>query len=177
MAIMSIVMAMFTSGILQIFRTANKNESTSIAQSQLNLTFLRLDKEIRYASGISVPALVGADWYVEFVTVNTGVAVCAELKLVASTGQLLRRQWPQGMTLLAPGPWTPLASGVSAPQPFTFHAADATANFHRLQLRLTARSGAGDSASSTETDVTFTALNTSLATSSAAVCTEGRSVP
>jgi hypothetical protein len=177
MTIMIVVMAMFTTGIIQIYRTVNETESTSIAQSQVNIAFLRLDREIRYASGLSVPLQVGADWYVEYVTTNTGVPVCTELRLNVAAGQLQRRTWVQGATPLVPSAWLPVASNVSSPQPFTLLPADATANFHRLRLALVATSGKGDTAASAETAVTFTALNTSLSTSGTAVCTEGRPIP
>jgi type II secretory pathway pseudopilin PulG len=177
MSIMGVFMAMFTATILGIFRTVDRSDATSTAQSQVNLAFLRLDKEIRYAAGISVPASVGADPYVEYLTANTGTPVCTELRLHLATGQLQRRTWTEGSAPVTPGAWVPLASNVSSAQPFTFSVADATFNFQRLRLTLVAKAGAGSTAASRLTDTTFTALNTSLATSSAAICTEGRSIP
>jgi prepilin-type N-terminal cleavage/methylation domain-containing protein len=176
MSVMSIFMTMFSAGVVQMFRAANKSESASTAQSQVNLAFLRLDKEIRYAAGLSAPGPVGSDPYVEYLTTNTGSPVCSELRLHLATRQLQRRTWPQGSGT-APTAWIPLASDVSSAQPFTVSGADATYNFQRLQLRLAASAGAGGSATTKWTDVTFTALNTSLGTSSATICTEGRAMP
>ncbi len=177
MSIMTIVGAIFTAGVLQMFRSANRSEAASTAQSQINNAFLRLDKEIRYAAGISTPGSVGSDSYVEFLTTNTGTPVCTELRLHVATRQLQRRTWIQGSSPLTPSAWIPLASFVSSTQPFTLSAADATFNFQRLQLKLVGTSGAGGTATSKQTDVTFTALNTSPTTSSATVCTEGRAIP
>jgi type II secretory pathway pseudopilin PulG len=177
MSIMTIVGAIFTAGVLQMFRSANRSEAASTAQSQINNAFLRLDKEIRYAAGISTPGSVGSDSYVEFLTTNTGTPVCTELRLHVATKQLQRRTWIQGSSPLTPSTWIPLASLVSSTQPFTLSAADATFNFQRLQLKLAGTSGAGGTATSKQTDVTFTALNTSPTTSSATVCTEGRAIP
>jgi len=175
--LVSIFLVMFTGGILQMYRSANKHESLSTAQSQINTAFLRLDKEIRYSSGISTPATVGSDPYVEYLMTNTGTAVCVEVRLHVSNGQLQRRTWTQGASPLVPTAWIPLASGVSGATPFTFTAADPTYNFQRLELKLTGTAGMGTTATTKPTDVTFTALNTSLSTNSTTTCTEGRTVP
>jgi len=173
MSIMAVVMAMFTGGVIQMYRSTHKNEAIATAQAQMNIAFLRLDKEIRYATGISTPGTVGVDSYVEYLTTNTGTAVCTQLRLKIDEQQLQRRSWTQGAM---PGGFLPLASSVSSGAPFTLFPADATYNFQRLQLRLKATTGTGGTQTSAETDITFTALNTSLSTSSATVCTEGRAV-
>lgn len=176
MTLLSIFMAMFTTGVVTMYRSANRNQAISAAQSQVGTVYLRLDKEIRYAAGISEPGPVGADSYVEYLTVFTGTPVCTQLRLDVDSGQLQRRSWRQGSTPLMPGAWIPLAAEVSSAQPFTRWPADATYNFQRLQLQLDARSGAGPAATSRHSDVTFTALNTTLDTASNTVCTEGRAV-
>jgi hypothetical protein len=177
MTLMSIFMSLFTGGVVRMFRSANRTQALTAAQTQVTNTFLRLDKEIRYAAGISTPGPVGADSYVEYVTSFTGTAMCTELRLNVASGQLQRRTWQQGVLPLVPSAWIPMATSVSSTQPFTFLAADATFNFQRLQLKLDATSGGGPATAARRTDVTFTALNTTLATSSATACTEGRSVP
>jgi type II secretory pathway pseudopilin PulG len=176
MTIMSVVMAIFTGGIIEMYNSANKNESLSTAQSEVNIMFLRLDREIRYAAGISLPDVVGGDSYVEYLTGSTGTALCTELRLNVALGQLQRRTWLKGST---PSPvWTPMASGVTSGTPFTFAAADATFRFQRLELKFNTTSGSAvSSVTTTQTDITFTALNTSQSTVSAAACTEGRSYP
>ena len=168
-AIMSIVMSLFTAGILQMYRTVNRTQATATVQAQLHIAFQRLDKEIRYAVGLSTPGAVGADPYVEYLTANTGSPICAELRLHVATAQLQRRTWTQGASPLVPGPWTPLAAGVTGATPFTVLPADATFNAQRLRLQLTA--------TAKQVDVTFTAVNTSLTTASTTLCTEGRPIP
>ena len=153
---MSVVMAIFTGGIVQMFNTSDKSESLAASQAQNNIAFLRLDKQIRYASGISTPGAVNSAPYVEYLLASTGTATCY-----------------QGTTASG-SPWTVLASGVTSTQPFTYLAANATFNFQRLRLRLTATYGGNKTLSAANTDITFTAVNTTLGTSSAAVCTEGR---
>lgn len=177
MTLMSAFMAMFTGGIVQMFRSANETEAMSIAQSQLTTAFLRLDGEIRYAAGISDPGPVGADSYVEYLTTNTGVAVCTELRLNVASGQLQSRSWPRDVTPPAPGAWNPLASDISSSQPFVRSAGDSTYNFQRLRLNLAATAGGGTTGASKQTDVTFTALNTTQDTDSDTVCADGRLLP
>jgi hypothetical protein len=172
MAVLSVVMAMFTAGILQMFNVADKGEALAVTQAQNTTSFLRLDKEIRYANGISMQGTVGSDPYVEYLISGAGTPTCYELRVTGST--LQQRVWTQG-GLPTSGKWIVLASGVSSSQPFTYIAPDAAFNFQRLRLQLISTSGLGARLTSSNTDVTFTALNTTLGTSSASVCTEGRS--
>jgi prepilin-type N-terminal cleavage/methylation domain-containing protein len=171
MSIMAVFMAMMTTGIVQVYRAINSNDAIAAAQSQANIAFLRLDREIRYASDMSTEGQVGSDWYVEYLTTYTGTSVCSELRLHVANGQLQRRTWTQGGTV--PTTWTVLASGLTATRPFTFRSADATFNYPRLALSLTAKAGTGTTAATKQMSITFTALNATSA--SASVCTEGRS--
>lgn len=62
--------------------------------------------------------------------------------------------------------WTQIATDIDAPRdsvPFERIAADAVQNFDRMQLNLEATTGSSDSRTKTNTNVRFTALNTSLA--------------
>jgi prepilin-type N-terminal cleavage/methylation domain-containing protein len=172
MSVMSVVMAIFTAGVVQMYNTSNKTESLAVSQAQSNTAFLRLDKQIRYASGISTPGTVAGTPYVEYLLAGSGTATCYELRLKDS--KLQQRVWTQGGTI-ANSPWTVLSNGVTASQPFTYLAPDATFNFQRLRLQLTTTYGGNQTLSAANTDITFTALNTTLGTSSASVCTEGRS--
>ncbi len=177
MSIMSILMVIFTGGILEVYRFANRSEAAAAASTQLNIAFMRLDKEVRYASGISTPGTVGVDHYVEYLITNTGTPVCVELRLDVADRQLQRRTWVQGSPPGSLTAWTPLTSGVSGDQPFTTRPADATFSYQRLTVTLTADAGSGSTARATEGSVTFTALNTSFESSTANVCTEGRTAP
>lgn len=189
MVVMSIALVIFTTGFLQVYRTMNKTESLSTAQAQVTMAFQRLDREVRYASGISDQAQVGADFYVEYLVTPLvrspaptpppeRTPTCVQLRLRVSTQQLQRRTWPKGVTPVTPTPWIPLVSGVVGGQPFDTDDADPAVNYQQsLRVSITVRSGTGGTATLRTTDVTFTALNTSIATSSADICTEGRVVP
>jgi len=181
MAIMGVVMSIFTTAIVGVFRSSGRTDTQSTAQSQINIAFLRLDKEIRYASAIVEPAQFSDGWYVEYLTTNATDPLCTELRLDTATGQLSRRGWTettQSPVTAVAGTvtdWVPLVSGVSTATttPFAFHAADSTQNYQRLTLDLTIGTGSSPS-TSRHTKVTFTALNTSLSTKNPNACTELR---
>jgi type II secretory pathway component PulJ len=187
LTIMSITMAIFTTGIVSIFRAQNKTESASTAQTRVNLAFLRLDKQLRYASDISSPGQYNSNWRVEYLLTNAGTAECIQLQLDVASGELQQRSWDQG-TISTRTAWTRLAADVSAPvapddtRPFVLVPADATSALERLEVRLIATSGAGAALTKAKTDVTFTAMNTTVgsttsSSSSTDVCAEGRNVP
>jgi prepilin-type N-terminal cleavage/methylation domain-containing protein len=170
--IMAFMMAIFTTGIVQMYAAANKTESMSAAQSQVNLVFLRLDKEVRYSAAISDPEQVGSRWYVGMLNTTTNVERCTALQLDTDTDRLLIFSWNEANPPVAPG-WVVLANNVDAPsgeQPFVLTPAGVVENFYRLRVNLVAESGGARTRSAANTDVTFTALNTSLTTSSTNVC-------
>ena len=170
------VLALFTGAVVQMHDTANRTESIGSAQSQLHIALQRLDKEVRYASDITPAGSVGGAWYVELLA-TAGTPVCIELRLEG--GRLQRRTWVENEFAGTRTPWLPLASGVRAAGtgvPFTVVPPDANVGFERLRFRLAVDSGAGATAASSETDITFTALNTAR-DDAASSCAEGRSQP
>lgn len=178
MVIMSIVLSIFTAGVLQIYRTINKTESLSTAQSQIKSVFQRLDREVRYASAISDPLTTGTTQYVEYLMAGSGASTCVQLQLNTSTGKLRRRQWTKGASA-STGTWAVLVTSVGAgtPKSFVFTAAGATFNYQRLQVNLLITAGSGSNATVRETRVTFTALNSPIDPTDPLVCTDGRAVP
>ena len=178
MVILGIVMALFSSAMFQIYGAQERTQTTADSQSQIVTAFQRLDKQVRYASGISPQGAVGADQYVEFQTTNTGAAICTELRMHAANGQLQIRTWTSGMSPLVPSAWNPLATGVISTQPFTFTPADPAIGFQRLEVNLSIKTGSNQNATVRQSDIQFTALNTSLATGlTTTLCTEGRAIP
>jgi hypothetical protein len=187
MTIMGIVMIIFTTGMSQMYTAEERTEATSDALSQITVAFGRLDKGVRYASAISLAGVgtaggTTADPYVEYLTSYTGPKTCNELRLHVATKQLQQRSWLQSSTPLVlstwtPSRWTPLASEVTAAV-FTKTPAGITLNFQRLRIQLSVKSGNNSTATTKSSDITFTALNTSLSTplTSDTACTEGRSV-
>jgi type II secretory pathway pseudopilin PulG len=170
MTLMSIFLALFTAGMIQVFRASDHDRAASTAQEQVHLAFQRLDTQIRYAAGISTEGQVGPDWYVEFLTTYTGAPLCTQLRFTAG-GQLQLREWEQGDT---PPQFTALLSGAAATHPFTRHpvVAGSGIEFQRLSVDLSV--SGGKAAGSREISVMFTAFNTSPTTASDSSCAEGR---
>jgi hypothetical protein len=187
-------MAIFTAGVIQVYRSVGTSENTATSQTQLRLALQMLDREVRYASGITVPSstAVGGAWYVEFLAANpsTSQPVCRQLRL-DSSGVLQQLTWTPGSPPTAGTRGQTLASqldtpGGAVPLPFDRQVAGSlpyaspsasaapggafSPDYQRLRLRLTARTGT----MTTSSDVTFTALNTSRATKDSNVCIEGR---
>ena len=164
MSIMTIVMSVMTAAVIQMFHVEESTESSTTAQSQVDIAFVRLDKEIRYATGISVPDAT----HVEYLRTDAGSQTCTQLWLDTSAQELDTRSWVRGTT---PGTsWSRLASGVTSTQPFTRVAAAAPWYVQRLTVHLVLTS----SGSTKLMDTTFSALNTSLTTASDSICGEGR---
>lgn len=189
--VMSVLMVVFTTAILQVYRTSGKAESIAAAQSELQRAFQRFDRELRYASWVAEPARVGTAWYVEFAGFDA--TECLQLRLETAPAsvpehpsdgrgvlQLLR--WAPGSPPARGTPGQTVASHVVAPAdtepPFQRQDAGATpyddsaftTDFERLRIRLTARTGTADA----HVDTTFTALNTHRDTPPNHPCSEGR---
>jgi len=195
MTVMSLAVTIFTSGFVLVYGMTNRTDAAATAQLQLDIAYRRLDRELRYASAISKPAVLGGDAYVEYTAVQlawpnatppdaTTISVCVELRFSASGRQLQRRSWDPTVQPIAPTAWVPLADGVqpgsaaaSTTQPFTLLPADPVYNFERLRVSLVGTAGRGSSAQSRDASVTYNALNSDPAKTTDTVCTAGRSVP
>jgi type II secretory pathway component PulJ len=178
MTVMAVFMAVFTGSMVEIYRSQNKNEASTAAMAQINNAFLKLDKEIRYASAVSTEGTASGSRYIEFLTISptSGAKSCTELRYSPTSQLLQQRTWAQSSGTPSPSAWALLASNVISIHPFTYLSSDQTHAYQRMKLDLTARWGTNDTATSRQTVVTLTALNTTSSTSSGTVCTEGRSV-
>jgi len=156
-SLMTVFLALFTAGIVQMFRVTNRTEAIGQAQSQLELTFIGLDRAVRYSAGISEPAFDGDAWYVGYLTTVTGENRCSQLRLSRTDTTLRERSWISGG---AKNGWRTLASGLTpidgATAPFTV---DSAHKLPQLRLRIAARFGADATMPRSATDLTFTAIN------------------
>jgi prepilin-type N-terminal cleavage/methylation domain-containing protein len=193
-AVMGVVMAVFTGAILNVYKTSTATEALTIAQTQLRQAFQRFDRELRYATWIAQPGQFGTAWYVEFA--GPGPTECRQLRLqmapsggtgTAGPGVLQMLAWTRGTPPSAGAAGQTIASEIvtTGVDPFfdlqstnVLPYASASAgvgsqfqpDFQRLRIRLTARVAAGV----TQIDTTFTALNTSRETPASNPCSEGR---
>jgi prepilin-type N-terminal cleavage/methylation domain-containing protein len=166
MALMSVVTALFTTGIVQVYRAQSFTDDVTETSLQIHDAFIRLDADVRYAAGISVPGTAGANQYVEYLVSNSGTDVCSQLRLTGDGFLQLRRKTGTA----APSAWTVLASQLVSPVSFARVPATANGNaYQQLSVTLTAQP-AGNTAQQESSSYTFTALNTSLDTASDTVC-------
>ncbi len=167
-SIMMVAMALAGGGIVQIYRNVTKNDSMAFVQTQLHTAFLRLDREIRYASGISRPEQVRGAWYVEYQIAQAGVTDCTQLRLTRSTGLLQSRRMRNGNPT---GSWSTHASSLTGTHRFTRIAASPDGARHQqLEVTLAVAAGSGNAQSRRDSAFVFTALNTTVDTTSDAIC-------
>ena len=187
MAVMAIFLGIFTTAFVSMAKTANQVRAVADTSDRAASAFLRLDREIRYASDISTPTYTANTWHVEFLT-NTVTrsasdavsnSVCTQLAVTpptggGSAGALQQRTWTVGDA--HPSGWTPLVGGVmnyaATDQPFPtgtgIAGSSATSDFRQLTLRLVvAPLGLARAATDTTTSkYTVTALNSTTSTPS-----------
>jgi prepilin-type N-terminal cleavage/methylation domain-containing protein len=153
MTVMSVVMAVFTASVVRMYRTANDVESRSVAQTQLGVGMQRLEREVRYAQGISEPYPVSGATYADMLVIQNNGRQCLQLRVAG--GVLAQRTWTYQADPLDLTGWTVLASGVSSTTPFDYLPPTETLGHQQLTVALTAGTGTAKDANSE----TFTALN------------------
>jgi hypothetical protein len=180
---MSVVLAVASTGLATAYQSFGRAESSATVQHLVGLVFQRLDREVRYASDISTPALVGGDAYVEYLTTVASVRTCVELRLQNPAGQLQRRTWAANAAPVAPVSSVVLATGVSggadmpsATMPFATVSADVVNGFDRLRISLRAAAGKGGRGDSQTMAVTFAAVNSTRSETPTQPCVAGRGV-
>lgn len=160
MALMSVVTALFTTGIVQVYQAQNFTDDVTETTLQINNAFIRLDADVRYAAGISDPGTANGSQYVEYLKANTGTDVCTQLRLTPG-GQLQQRR--KSGTQDTSG-WSVLASQLVSPSSFTRALATDSGNaYQQLAVTLTAQP-VGKTTQQESSSYTFTALNTSSST-------------
>lgn len=183
MTIMSVVMAVMTAAVAQIYSAANRVDTTSFNRSQITTAFRRLDAEMRYATwiGPETTTPVGSSYYVEYAM---GGNDCRELKFDTSAGVLSLYSW----TLPSNTPANPVAlasnvSVISGVPPFktsalgTVPSADPiwigkayAPQYSQLRVRFNAVTGT----STVPFDAVYTAQNTQANTAASNNCSNGR---
>lgn len=161
LAITTLIGAVFTTAVLQLYRTAGAEDNDYATQSQTSQALLRLEKQVRYAYSVGTPHVEGTTPYLEFLVMSpvtagstTLVKRCVQLRLAGTS--LQTRYWTAGTANTVTG-WTQLAGGLTATTtPFVRTAPTTAVNHQLLTVRLAARSGTSVRSSA----MTFTALNT-----------------
>ncbi len=172
MAVTAVVMALVTTGLVQMYRSSNRTDVLSSEMTQLQIAFQQLDRSVRYATAISEPnatATAGGYWYVEWSSVTDGAAMCSQWRLDVAAGVLQRRSGPAGGQVSG---WATVASSLAATRPFALQpAASDGYPYQRLTVDVTVRPD-GSTQPARRSVFSFTALNTSLLTVSSGVCVD-----
>lgn len=173
MMILSVIIVVSLSAVLNMTRSTVRSQAITDAADQLRVTFQRLDKEVRYAAAINMPAQVGNSIYVEYLVEHNaaeGIPECVQWRYQTDTGELQRRSWENG-TVDASG-WQTLVTDLrndlsqSAQQPFTLQRAEVGADgrqYVHQRLAVYLDSGLGDAGDGRggQLDADFVALNSS----------------
>lgn len=177
MGVMAVFFAMFTGAVVTTFDSSNHSQAVAHTTQELSQAFERLDTQVRYASYLATPGQVAGDgnnWYVEMQDANDNPALCRQLRVDQASSQLQQRSWPVGGS---PSPWVPLATGVvngaatGASAPFVVTRPDQRVRSTQLTLNLVTSAGSGGGTVTSQTQLTFTALNTNLTSPQGGLCT------
>jgi prepilin-type N-terminal cleavage/methylation domain-containing protein len=176
MLIFAIFMVMVISAMVHLVNPTVQTESIRDSSDQLDIAFLDLDSEVRYAYDIWAPyqGTAGNDWDIEYESTFNGAAepTCSELRYNYSSGQLLQASWSEGATTTPS--FKMLAEDLTgSSDPFQVIQ---NSSYEKVQLMVTlsAASGNGAGKETTSSSVTFTALNSTSyeeATSADTQCT------
>jgi len=171
-ALMSVVMAIATGGLISMYRTTNLTESAALSQTALTASFTKLDQDVRYAYRVNDGYLTGTSYAVDYVIPDPdNNLLCVQLSLPQAGGSLVRRQWPQSSTPADPAATvstvaTDLVTAAKDAEgrpvnPFRRSRPDDDSNFDRLAIQVTSVVGqAGQTNRARSYDLKFTALNT-----------------
>jgi prepilin-type N-terminal cleavage/methylation domain-containing protein len=163
MLILSIFLVMFMTSMVHIFKPTLQTESMRDSSDQLDLAFLDLDSQVRYAYEIWQPyqgtPTTDDNWDIEYESTFNGAIypTCTELQYNYNSGELLSASWTQGSTV------TPsfkiLANDLTGTgDPFQVVQNSSNSKV-QLMVTLSATSGTGGGTETTSSSVTFTALN------------------
>ncbi len=178
MMLFTVLIGVFMSGIAVMTDSTVRTQAATGSSDEIRRAYQRLDKQIRYASAVNAPGLVGGNEYIEFET--TAVApgedpTCTQWKLDAAADTLAFRTWPDLATATA-STWTVVASrvlNVPATEPvFTFQPVDEAHTKQRVDVFLKVKDARGDGA---ELKSSFVALNTTPTTVTNEVIASGAS--
>jgi prepilin-type N-terminal cleavage/methylation domain-containing protein len=144
MMVFSIFLAILTTSIIGLTRSATKLQVAAVSSNQELSVFSALDREIRYADGVNAQGTGATDTYIEFRipsdSTASNVTTCTQWRYDPTAGTIASRTWPDG-NLGAATSWNVLLSNVAndggANYPFQFIAAP-SGGLEEMQLQLDA---------------------------------------
>jgi prepilin-type N-terminal cleavage/methylation domain-containing protein len=171
MGIMSVVLAIVASAVVMMTRNVVTTTNLSSSTDDIRAAFSRLDRQVRYATGINSPTRVGNTWRVEFEGLDgDGASTCRQWRLVTDTDTLQQRSWSAASPPSSAPAWISVAGGISnnptSQPPFTFVAATDANPMQGLEVTLVGRKPAPGSPSVT-LKTSIRGRNTTIKTTSA----------
>lgn len=176
--IFAMILAIITTTIMTMMHDQQRENGIGANLDSSRKLIETLDRQVRYANAITTPG-TGTDggYYVEFRTGNANQQqTCTQLRYLPSTGVVAYRTWlpPLGGTgSVTASSWITLAFNVSPPSGNTIWSITPSASTsNRTALTANFVTSNGAPATSTSSQVTITALNTSSSSASTTVCNE-----
>jgi prepilin-type N-terminal cleavage/methylation domain-containing protein len=142
MAIFTIVITVFTGGLMTMARSTARTFEVTDASNSLRTTFQHLDRQIRYASSINSPGVGSSgSWYVEFLTTSVPdgeLPICTQWRYDPTAETLAYRTWRDDSSS-AVSNWRVVAEDVrndtaSGQDPFVYHRANGVYTRQRLDV-------------------------------------------
>ncbi len=177
MGIMMIFLAIFTGAMVMMSKSETKARSVSDTSTQLNVAFLWLDRNVRYASALTAPGTTSGNFYLELSNTGSGSQVCTQVRLNAATHKLERRSW----TVTGTSPsyanlsgWLLIASNITnTASPFSVASRATGSEVHQqLGVSLTSTGGPGNALTTSQSSFTLTAVNSPAPGTVSGVCQE-----
>ncbi|HST82604.1 MAG TPA: type II secretion system protein [Kineosporiaceae bacterium] len=163
MGIFAVLLAIFSTAVQSFSKSTVRSLRTSDQTTQGRVVFNLFDKQVRAASAISIPALSGSSWYVEYLDDTGTAAICTQWVVRTDTDIIATRKWTVGATT-APA-WRTVATNVTnstTQAPFTLIASTTVVPRQRLSVTLRYQRTGGPL---TVNNSVFTARNTGSMTS------------
>jgi prepilin-type N-terminal cleavage/methylation domain-containing protein len=147
MGIFAVLMAIFSTSMADFSRSTVRTYRTSDQTTQSRVVFNLFDKQVRAASVITHPALVGLNWYVEYRNDAVTPSTCTQWVLRTDTHALAFRSWTAGASAASTvSAWRTVvtdAANTTAQAPFGFTASTTDVPRQSLSVSLLFRQGTG----------------------------------
>src|SRR5690349_12465825 len=91
MGIFAMLLAIFATAVQSFSKSTVRALRTSDQTTQARVVFDLFDKQVRAASAISIPALSGVDWYVEYLDETGAASTCTQWVVRTNTDIIAMR--------------------------------------------------------------------------------------
>lgn len=174
MGILTIILAVFTVGLISMVKTTARNKVKADSLDQFRVVFSRMDREVRYASDINRPVLTNGKYYLEYLVANVesgDAEQCVQWRYVVDTHVLQRRTWDPADTSRVSS-WTTTVTGLrndladASQIPFVMYQAGTASagrayTNQRLRVFLSSGDGTSTNGAGSTLSTTFVARNSS----------------